>query len=151
MNTLVQYCNKYGDYSDINILNNILIIEFPTSPFNISLGIESLQQLDQPFTELELINIVDNRISMFNPYYLDVYPTDLINLDNNLVVKSIDNKPITLRQILNAMINDKHYNNPVVIRDNHRFLKSFYIENNSDTFFAVFSSPPISKSCFSKR
>ena len=140
MTTIIEYCNKYGEDIHIDILNNLLLIEFLNSPFSISLGIENLQRLDKPFTNLELIYIVDSRISSLNPYYLDVYPSDLYKIDNNLVIKSIDNRPITLRQILTSMINDKHYNNPVVRRDNHRFLKSFYIDKNPNTFFAVFSA-----------
>jgi hypothetical protein len=142
MTNVVEYCNKYADNIDIDMLHldYLLNIEFPNSPFIISLGIETLKKIDQPFTNLELINIVDSRISMFNQYYMDVYPSDLYNLSNNLVVKSVDNKPITTRQILNAMIIDNHYNNQTVCKDYHRFLKSFYIEDRPDTFCAVFCS-----------
>jgi hypothetical protein len=140
MTTLVQYCKNHEDNSDIDIVNNLLDIEFPNSPFIISLGNKNLERLDKPFTDLESINIIDSRISMFNPYYAGVYPNELVDLSDNLVVKSIDNTPITLRQILNSMINDKHYNDPVVTRDHHRFLKSFYIDQSPDTVFMVFSS-----------
>lgn len=41
-----------------------------------------------------------------------------------MVIQSKNNK-ITLRRILNRMINNKHYSNEVVIHDDHHFLEGF--------------------------
>ena len=40
------------------------------------------------------------------------------------VVKSMNNQPITLRQVLNTMIKDKHYNSRII----EKYFKHYYLE-----------------------
>jgi hypothetical protein len=141
MSKLVEYCNKYGDDADIDVLDHLLEAEFPNTPFVISFSVDVLKKLDEPFTNLDTIYIIDDRISEFNYYYSGVCPSVLNNLSSELVIQSIDNKPITLRQILNKMIIDKHYNNRVVSRDDHRFLESLDTnDGTNDVFYTFFGS-----------
>ena len=145
MSKLLEYCNKCGDDVDLDmdILDHLIEAEFPNTPFVISFPVDVLKKLDEPFTNLDRICIVDDRISEFNYYYSGVCPSILNSLSSDLIVKSVDNKPITLRQILNRMITDKHYNNKVVCGDDHRFLESIDIADRfdrSDIFYTFFGS-----------
>ena len=138
MSKLVDYCNKYGEDVYIDVLDHLLEAEFPNSPFVICFSADVLKKLDEPFTNLDRICIVDDRISQYNYYYSGVCPSVLNSLSSNLIVKSIDNKPITLRQIINEMILDEHYNSDVVCRDDHRFLESLDVREDSDDIFYTF-------------
>jgi hypothetical protein len=141
MSKLVEYCNKCGD--DADILDHLIEAEFPNTPFVISFPVDVLKKLDEPFTDLDKIYIIDNRISEFNYYYSGECPSVLNNLFSELVIQSIDNKKITLRQILNRMIADDHYNNTVVCGDDHRFLESIDIVDRfdrGDIFYTFFGS-----------
>jgi hypothetical protein len=138
MSKLVDYCNKYGEDVYIDVLDHLLEAEFPNTPFVISFPADVLKKLDEPFTNLDTIYIIDDRISEFNYYYSGVCPSVLNSLSSELVVQSIDNKPITLRQILNRMIVDNHYNNVVVCRDDHRFLESLHTNGGTDNVFYTF-------------
>ena len=145
MNNIVDFCNRYrdNDYLDSDTyeeLNNLIDIEFPNAPFSISLEMNEIKKLDHPFTSLDKIIILDGRISNSNYYYADVYENILNELNDELVVKSIDNNPITLRQVLNAMINDTHYNKAVICRDDHRFLEGFESTENPSIFISFFGS-----------
>jgi hypothetical protein len=143
MNTLIDFCNRYNDDDEIDSdvyeeLNNLINIEFPNSPFNICLTFNRLKKLEEPFTSLHKIIIIDGRISDLNPYYSGVYESELIKLHHELVIESIDNKPITLRQVLTAMITSKHYNMSVILRDSHRFLEAFQPTDEPHVFRAFF-------------
>lgn len=141
MSKLVEYCNKYGDDADIDVLDHLIEAEFPNTPFVISFPVDVLKKLDESFTNLDKIYIIDDRISQFNYYYSGVCPSVLNNLSSRLVIQSIDNKPITLRQILNRMILDEHYNNVVVCRDDHRFLEFLDTRDETyDVFYTFFGS-----------
>jgi hypothetical protein len=138
MSKLVDYCNKYGEDVYIDVLDHLLEAEFPNSPFVISFSVDDLKKLDEPFTNLDRICIVDDRISQYNYYYSDVCPSVLNTLSSNLIIKSVDNKPITLRQIINEMILDEHYNSDVVRGDDHCFLESLDVREDSDDIFYTF-------------
>ena len=144
MNTLIDFCNRYNDDELDNDVyerfNKLIDIEFPNSPFNICLTFNELQKLDQPFTSFDQIIIMDGRITDSNPYYSGVYESELIKLHHELVIESIDNKPITLRQVLTSMISDTHYNMPVICKDNHRFLEAFEPTNDLHVFNTFFGS-----------
>ncbi len=143
MNTLIDFFNRYSDDDELDNdvclkFNNLINIEFPNSPFNICLTFNRLQKLDQPFTSLHTIIIMDGRISDSNPYYSGVYETELRKLYHELVIESIDNKPITLRQVLTSMITNKYYNMSVIRRDYHRFLEDFQPTDEPHVFRAFF-------------
>jgi hypothetical protein len=143
MSKLVEYCNRCGEDVHIDVLDHLIEAEFPNTPFVISFPVDVLKKLDEPFTDLDKIYIIDNRISEFNYYYSGVCPSVLNNLSSELVIQSIDNKKITLRQILNRMIADDHYNKAVVCGDDHRFLESIDIVDRfdrNDIFYTFFGS-----------
>jgi hypothetical protein len=92
--------------------------EFPNCPFSISLDRTDMIRLDEPFTDENKIIIYDNR--------MDLWEYSLINDDikkkyrNKLIIRRInDNKPITLRQILEKMSKSKHYNDSFMMCDHH--------------------------------
>lgn len=142
MNTLIDFCNRYNDDELDNDVyerfNKLIDIEFPNSPFNICLTFNELQKLDKPFTSFDKIIIMDGRITDSNPYYSGVYESELIKLHHELVIESIDNKPITLRQVLISMISDTHYNMPVICKDYHRFLEAFEPTDEPHVFSTFF-------------
>jgi hypothetical protein len=145
MNTLIDFCNRYNDDDELDNdvyqkFNDLINIEFPNSPFNICLSFNQLQKLDEPFTSFDRIIIIDGRISDSNPYYSGVYETELSKLYHELVIESIDNKPITLRQVLTSMSTDKHYNMSVIRRDYHRFLEDFGPTDEPHVFSTFFGS-----------
>ena len=75
MSALVDFCNKHAYLDDMDDLDEeereqiydeyyrLIDLEFPKSPFSISLGFEELKKLDQVFTDLNKIYIMDGRIS----------------------------------------------------------------------------------------
>ena len=116
-------------------LTNDLDEIFPNCPFNISC-IEDIKELDETFTEEKTIIIKDDRASETNYYYSEFNKNQLVQYVDYLVIKQKDNKPITLRQILTEMSNSPHYNDEVVIGDDHRFLEFF--EQNTDIEYTMF-------------
>jgi len=108
---------------------------FPNCPFTISC-IEDIKELDETFTEEKTIIIKDDRASETNYYYSEFNKNQLAQYVDYLVIKQKDDKPITLRQILTEMSNSPHYNDEVVIGDDHRFLEFF--EQNTDIEYTMF-------------
>jgi hypothetical protein len=150
MTKLVDFCNRYNDDHEIDSdvyeeLNNLINIEFQNSPFNICLSFNKLKNLDKPFTPLHTIIIIDGRITDSNPYYSGVYESELIKLHHELVIESIDNKPITLRQVLTCMITNDHYNMSNICRDHHRFLEGFRPTGEPHVFKAYFAAKYLNK------
>jgi hypothetical protein len=102
--------------------------EFPHAPFSISLGPNELLLLDQPFSIRKKIKLIDTNITSFNYYYTNV-PDEIINkMKKSIYVHQIDNQSITLRQILNTLIQHKHFKG-FKGKDNHCFLEGI---NESD-------------------
>ena len=82
-----------ADYADC--LEEDLQIDFPNAPFIIAC-IDSLAELDDTFSEEQVIIIHDNRADRSNYHYDDV-PADQLNKYNNYTrVFAVDGKPITL-------------------------------------------------------
>ena len=153
MTTLAYFCNQYAYLDDeTNELDGeehekvydkyyeLLNVEFPNSSFDISLGFNELKKLDEPFTDLKKIYIMDGRISNNNYYYSDTHPDTIKSLATKLIVRQKDYKPITLRQILNTMIKHRHYRNKSVCEDPHRFLEMFKKTNDPSIFDTFFGS-----------
>ncbi len=91
-----QYCNLRRE-------------EIPNCPFTIELDVDELIKLDAPFTDEPEIFIRDDR-SRKCGWKDDYVPDYVSNLhDTNISVKQIDNKPITLRQILEKMAKTPEY------------------------------------------
>lgn len=120
--------NNCDDYDEE--LSKEIEKEFPNSPFVISIDDEELVKLDEPFTDEKTIYIMDSRFDDMDYYQYDVA---------KMKVERIDNKPITLRQILETMIKDKHYHYDMVICDCHTFLEGFR-ETSNTVYEAIFGS-----------
>ena len=97
--------------------------EFPNAPFTISLPDEYLDKLDEPYINQDIIIIKDDRTD--NYYYSNCEPEYKKKFINNMVIRSYKTNKITLRQILNKMIKNKHYSNEIVLSDDHNFLEGF--------------------------
>ena len=97
---------------------------FSNAPFSISC-IDDIKQLDETFTEKKDIIIKDGRINKSNYYYSNLNKNELAQYTDYLVIKQKNDVPITLRQILTEMSNSTHYNNSIIMKDDHRFLEGF--------------------------
>ena len=105
--------------------------EFPDCDFNISIfnKLEDFDELDKSFTEEKTILIKDDRTSA-SYFFSDLTKDEKSKYIHYTTVKQINNKPITLRQILNAMCNDEHYKMMREIQCPHNFLEGFDKTNN---------------------
>ena len=97
---------------------------FPKTPFSISC-VDYLHKLDEVFTEQNMIIIVDDRAKSWHVW-------------NYTVVKKVNDNPITMRQVIQAMIDDKHYWNEVVLRDCHVFLEGFDKRDRSEIEYVAY-------------
>ena len=102
--------------------------QFPQCPFVISC-VDTIEQLDNAFTLDPVIFIYDDRASPNNYFYSEMSDMERSQYVHYLKIEREDNKPITLRQVIHAMVNDAHYHNEVVMRDPHMFLESFHKSN----------------------
>lgn len=128
--TTVGETNKiqYDEYFDI------VDKEFPSCPFNVSLGYKTLLRLDEPFCEddPEMIIIRDTRVlrDTFGFYKNVKDDEDVADCEMD-IYKHQDDCPITLRQVIIEMSTSNHYDNEYVIQDDHRFLEAFsFIEKD---------------------
>ena len=112
--------------------------QFPNCPFDIEC-VKHIKELDEPITQLTGIIIKDDRANEHNFYYHEL-PTEERNKYINYLGITRTDKPITLRQIINAMISSPHYNNDTVKNDDHSFLEGFDISENGVLFTASFGS-----------
>jgi hypothetical protein len=152
MCSLVNFCNKHHYLDDIDDLDEetrdtiydeyyrLIDLEFPKSPFSISLGFNELKKLDEQFTELNKIYIIDGRINHSNYYYSNTPLAIIKSLATKVIVRQQNGNPITLRQVLNTMINHRHYRNKSVREDSHSFLEGFDKTNDPSIFETFFGS-----------
>ena len=114
--------------------------QFPNSPFHIDC-ITQIEELDEPFTQQAGIIIKDDRANEHNYYYDNLTPLERSEYINYMGISKIDeDTPITLRQILKAMIDNEHYNNEIVKQDWHSILESFDISDNGIVMTPFFGS-----------
>ncbi len=97
---------------------------FPNCPFDISC-IKYIRELNDVFTTEPVIFIHDDRASPYNSYYDKMSQRERSRYVHYLKIERINNRPITLRQVIEAMVNDAHYHEEVVMTDPHRFLEGF--------------------------
>ena len=112
-------------------------LAFPNCPFNISC-INKIEELDITFAEERIIIIKDDRSKYWKYWDDDISEQEAAEHINYTVVKAPYNGNITLRTIFQAMINDKHYHNDLVLQDNHHFLESFTKSSKSDIEYTCF-------------
>jgi len=100
--------------------------EFPNAPFSICLNNDELLKLDEPFTAEKSIIIMDERAHPINHgcNFTQSELYDFVASSYLLVQKKGDN-PITLRHILNAMINNDDYK-LMNKKESQYFLEAFY-------------------------
>jgi hypothetical protein len=102
-------------------------IDFPYFPLIISLGYMTLDEykktIDEPFTDEKTIIVKDDRANEHSHYWKDCPKNDLAYFINYTVVKMVDDKPITLRQIFNEISEDPHYSTDLIMGQDHRFLE----------------------------
>ena len=99
--------------------------EFPNAPFSISLSDEELLTLDDSFTDEHTIIIKDERASCINYYWENSSQSELNEYISHIVVEKKEDNPITLRQILNVMINSSEYQKMKELEESHMNLECF--------------------------
>jgi hypothetical protein len=121
-----------NNYEELQML---LASQFPKSPFNIDC-VRDLEELDTVFSYESVILIYDDRLNQ-KYYNLDDMSVSQKNkLRHYTVVKSMNDDPITLRQVLNTMIKDRHYNSRTIEKHfGHYYLEKFvrHINNKFET------------------
>ena len=112
-----------SESSDYEVLQMRLAKLFPRCPFHIDC-IRNIEELDTIFSNEMVILIYDDRLN--HKYYNvgEMSVSQKNKLRHYTVVKSMNNQPITLRQVLNTMIKDKHYNSRII----EKYFKHYYLE-----------------------
>jgi len=114
--------------------------QFPNKPFEIDC-ITDIRQLDEAFTRQAGIIIKDDRANEHNYYYDNLSARGRNEYINYLGISEIEEgTPITLRQVLTAMIHSPHYNNDIVKHDPHSILEGFDTSSNGVVFTPFFGS-----------
>ena len=103
----------------------LIAIAFPNAPFDISLSVEELLNLDEPFTDERTIVIKDTRATPKKYYWEEYTQSELNKYISHIIVKKPNNQSITLRQILNVMINNDEYKKMAELDEPHMFLEGF--------------------------
>ena len=100
--------------------------EFPRTPFSISC-INDIHELDDEFSSENVVIIVDDRAKYWYCFGRQGFDEDrdISKYINYTVVRRVNEEPITMRQVIHAMIEDKHYWNQEVLKDTHHFLEGF--------------------------
>jgi hypothetical protein len=116
--------------------------QFPNCPFYISCLGGDLKKLDKMFIKRKTVIIYDDRAED-DGYFDQAEVREEIRRSrrhrwhflNYTIVKSERGGYITLRDMLEAMIDDPHYHQGIVRRNPHRFLESFgLLESRGDVF-----------------
>ena len=124
--------SEEDNYEELQML---LALQFPKCPFIIDC-VRDLEELDTIFSKELVILIYDDRLNQkyCNLEHLTV--SEKNKARHYTVVKSMDNNPITLRQVLNTMIKDRHYNSRTIEKHfGHYYLEKFvrHIDNKFET------------------
>ena len=120
------------EYEELQYLLNR---QFPKCPFNIDC-VRNLEELDTIFSNELVILIYDDRLNQTYYNLSEMTVSQKNKLRNYTVVKSMNNEPITLRQVLNTMIQDRHYHSRTIEKHfSHYFLEKFirHIDNKFET------------------
>ena len=120
------------EYEELQYLLNI---QFPKCPFNIDC-VRDLEELDTIFSNELVILIYDDRLNQRYYNLSEMSASQKNKLRHYTVVKSMDNEPITLRQVLNTMIKDRHYSSRIIEKHfKHYYLEKFirHVNNKYET------------------
>jgi hypothetical protein len=108
------------EYEELQYLLNR---QFPKCPFNIDC-VRDLEELDTIFSNELVILIYDDRLNQRYYNLSEMSASQKNKLRHYTVVKSMNNEPITLRQVLNTMVKDRHYSSRII----ERYFKHYYLE-----------------------
>jgi len=104
--------------------------DFPNLPLSISLPYDTLEEyieaMDRPFTNEKTIIVKDDRAADRMFEWELIPENEIAQYINYTVIKQIEDKPITLRQIFTEMSRDPHYHRARVISQNHIFIEEIY-------------------------
>ena len=113
--------------------------QFYKAPFNITIKLNHIKQLDKAFTSQYNIYIYDSRIRQSNLLYKNMSSIELNNYRTIINIKRESRRCLTVRDILNAMIQNEHYNNEYVKQDKHNNLMTLIdITDDLKYFIAIF-------------
>ena len=108
---------------------------FPRAPFSISC-VDDIAELDETFTDEQVILILDDRCLGY--YFDDINPEERTKYFHYTVVKQNNNQPITLKDVIQALIDDTHYWDEFVMSDPHCFLEMFDKSKRSNIQYTMF-------------
>ena len=97
-------------------------VEFPDCPFNHDFN--NSDKLDTKFTDEVFILIYDDRLTYIDSNFYKMTELEKNTSRHYTFVQAKNNKPITLRQILNRMIKDTHYSS----RKIQKLFSHYYLE-----------------------
>ncbi len=108
--------------------------QFPTAPFAICF-LDSLGELDEKFTDEQVIFIYDNRADSYEWSEEQIPEAERCSHRNYTKVCPSNKVFITLRDVINAMIADKHYHHDIVKDEDGewgRYLQGFTKSEHSN-------------------
>ena len=128
MSIFSETASSTDSYDELQIeLHN----QFPKCPFHIDC-IRDISELDTVFSIERVILIYDDRLNQKYHNFYEMTVSEKNKLRHYTVVKSMGNKPITLRQVLNTMIKDSHYSSRRIEKHvQHYFLENFVKHMNN--------------------
>jgi len=109
-------------------LNNKINEDFPIAPFSISLfdSIEDYEnRIDAKFTDELTVLVKDDRSRSCSYYWADCTKDEQQQFITYTTVKGTIDRPISLRQIFNTMIDDPHYHQKIITQQDHNFLEQY--------------------------
>ena len=126
--------NSKSDVSHISLFSETASeSQFPDCPFNLDC-FDDVNMLDYKFTDEVFILIYDDRLNYLDGDFIHMTELEKNTLRHYTMVKAIDNKPITYRQVINTMIQDKYYSSKKTLKMfGHYYLEKF--EKKSERMF----------------
>ena len=108
------------DLAELNLKN-----EFPDCPFNLDC-FNDVNMLDYKFTDEVFMLVYDDRLNYVNSNFENMSEIEKINLRHYTLIQAKNNNPITLRQIINAMIKQRYYSSQKIQKlFGHYYLEKF--------------------------
>ena len=99
--------------------------EFPDCPFNLDC-FNDVNTLDYKFTDEVFMLVYDDRLNYVNSNFENMTEIEKINLRHYTLIQAKNNNPITLRQIINAMIKQRYYSSQKIQKlFGHYYLEKF--------------------------
>ena len=108
------------DLAELNIKD-----EFPDCLFNLDC-FNDVNMLDYKFTDAVFMLVYDDRLNYVNSNFEKMTEIEKINLRHYTLIQAKNNQPITLRQIINSMIKQRHYSSQKIQKlFGHYYLEKF--------------------------